>query len=178
MTITKTFEKVATQENAVFKQVDNKYKGDRGSFIHTSTYTLECNYRNVKIALKNELGHQNIGLISCQLDVQPDNCEFSIEALNTFFQLFNPKKNILQIAGDNSQLKNFIELNDSFAELNKRAKKDRFEPVITGENDNGKYVISCKYHLVFNNKELVVSPFFKFYKSLIDFFLDHRMRYN
>jgi len=178
MHITNTFEKVATQENGVFKQVDNKYKGDRGSFVYTSLYTLKCNYRDVTITLKNELGHQNIGVISCQIKEQPINCEFTIDTRSTFYQFFNRKQNILKLDIENSQLKNFIELNHSYTELNKRARKDRFEPLIIGKNMNGKYVISCEYHLVFDNKELVVSPFIKFFKALIDFFQDHRMRYN
>ena len=172
MPITNTFEEVATQENAVFKQVDNKHNGDRGSIIHTSTYTLKCEYRNVIIDFKNELEHQSIGVISCQLEEQPNNFEFTINTRNSFFQLLRRRQNTLKFESENSQLKKFIELNNSYAELNKRAKNDRFEPLLTGKNVNGKYVISCRYHLVFNNKELVISPLIKFFKALIDFFND------
>lgn len=178
MHITNTFEEVAIQENAVFNQVANKFHGDIGTFVHTSTYTLECNYRNVQISMKNELGHQNIGTVFCQLETQPNNCEFTIDTRSTLFQLFNRNKSALKFAGSNQQLQNFIEVNEAFEALNSRAKEDRFEPQITGQNVNGSYQISCTYHLVFNNKEMVISPFIRFFKVLIDFFLDGRMRNN
>lgn len=177
MSITDAFEKIAAQENAVFNKVENKYHGENGSFIHTNTYTLECNYRDVRIGLKNEFGHQNIGTLFCQLEAQHNNFEFDIYTQRTLFQFFNRNKSALKFAEINPQLKSFIELSEAFNTLNSRAKQDRFEPKITGKNSNGKYQISSSYHLVFNNNELVISPLIRFFKALIDFFLDEGIGY-
>jgi len=170
--IASTFEKVAAAENAVFNQIDKKYLGEGGSYIHTSMYTLECNYRNVQIEMKNELGHQNMGMACCQFETKSKEFSFRIDTRSSLFQLFNRDKSALKISSENAFLQNAIEENKAFKALNRRAREDCFEPQIIAQNTNEKCKILCNYHLVFNNKELVVSPLIKLFKALVDIFLD------
>ncbi|MDX2361535.1 MAG: hypothetical protein QNK23_12065 [Crocinitomicaceae bacterium] len=176
MFITTTFEDLASEVNGNFQQIDKKYPGNRGSFVHVSTYILEFNYRDINVHVKYELGSHNSGLIECKLPRQVDNCAFSIETKSQFYQLLNRRKPSLKIISKSSQLTNFIELNKGFMDLCECARRERFEPPIIGKNDADGYLLSCKFSLVFNNKELVLRPFVHFYKSLIDLFLDYRVK--
>ena len=51
MSITTVFEEIAEREKAIFKKVDNKYNGDRGAVIFSSTYSLVYHHNEVRIEL-------------------------------------------------------------------------------------------------------------------------------
>lgn len=176
MSISTTFEEITVQENAVFTKTDHKYKGDRGASVYSSKYTLECRYRGSLIVLTNEFGHQNIGSVICELSENPRLCEFNIETIDSFFQLLNRKRNPLKLITQDEELRRFIVENAAYQELIKRARKDRFEPSISGKKEEGRYIISCDYHLVFHNQGLVVAPLIQLVKALADFFSDTSIR--
>ncbi len=167
--INSEFEKLAVLTGEKLSKFDNKHFVGDGSYLHSSTYELGYNYGESSIFIKNELGHKDVGYIKVMIPVRVEGCQFKMKTRSQFSQFWNRKKIPFEILSSNTELTEWILVNEAFEKLCKRAKKDHFEPVIVGENVGNGFNINCTYHLFFNNYELVLEPFFDFFNGLVDF---------
>ena len=171
MTITESFSSLASKQNGNFQKKDGKYHIGDGSFLHNTNYSTSFNYKNSEVIVKNELGHQNLGFAECIISLQPNNSEFEITTRSIISQIFNRKKTPLIVSCNDLRLKDYIEKSEAFLNLCLHAKKEKFEPTITGKNNtNNNFTILCEYSVLFRNKELVLEPISEFLKSIVDFF--------
>lgn len=176
-TLGKAFEELAKLENGEFTQENNRFRAHDGELIFSSTYALSFQYREVEFAVRNEVGHQDIGNISCKLALQAERMEFEIESTSGLTLLFNRRAEALKIQNKYPPFCNFVELNRAYVYLRDYAKESRFSPTIVGKNSNGSFNIDCEYSLYFKQKDLVLVKLIDFLKSLIDFLKDHRPLY-
>ncbi len=170
MTITESFTNLASKQKGDFEKVDGKNLIGDGSFLHNTKYLTSFTYKGQKIIVENELGHQNLGYAECLIPLQLENFGFEIITKSIINQLFNRKKMPLVVSCNNLRLKDYLEKSNAFSDLCHHAKKERFEPTITGQNNGDHYRILCEYSTMFNNKELVLEPISNFLKTVIDFF--------
>ena len=154
-------------ENAIFSFNDFKVGGVGGSRMTISEYHIEIPYKNMIINVSNELGNHNLG----KVDVTLSNCNFhsfEITSRNHFMSLFSRKKEMLKISCTNNTFKNTLQNTAIASGLEKIAKQNAFEPHIASNYTNGKWNVSTKYHLEFEDKIGALKALIDFHKLLID----------
>ncbi len=154
-------------ENAIFSFNDFKVGGVGGSRMIISEYHIEIPHKSMIIKVSNELGNHNLG----KVDLILNNCNFynfEITSRNHFMSLFSRKKEMLNIECSNNIFKKTLQNIAITSGLEKVAKQNAFEPHITSNYTNGKWIISTKYHLEFEDKLGALKALIDFHKLIID----------
>lgn len=173
-TLEKAFEELSLLENGEFTQEDNRYRAHDGEVLYSNTYLLRFNYREIEFIVRNEIGHQDIGNISCNLALQDPRMEFKIASTNGLILFFYQRAEALKIQNKYPPFRNFVEINRAYIQLAKYAKENAFSPTIAGKNNKDIFTVECTYGLGFKHKGVVLTLLITFLKSIADFLKDHR----
>ena len=168
--VRESFIQLAQKEKVQCAVNDQSGIGADGSQWSASNYRIQYQYKGNVVEIENDLGSYDLGTLVCYVSRQPDRLAFKITARSIVSQLFNRKKSPLIIAAEDRSLIQFMKQSTAFKQLCEWAKKERFQPIIIGENHEGRFRIRCRYDLAFNNKEYVLAPLSDFMKVMIDFY--------
>lgn len=163
------FTNIAKEENCEVYIGDEKF-GDKlsGTFLVESTFQLKINYKGKNILIQHTLGAHGMAEITVELPKQSNGMKFTITTKSHFSTLFSRNKDRVKITCKDSSLVKFFEENDSIKSIKEICKEAEFEPYITGSNENDSFKIRTDYHLLFEQRNLVLRPLINFYKALID----------
>jgi len=163
------FTNIAEEENCELYIGDEKF-GDklRGTFIVESTYQLKINDKNKNILIQHTLGAHEMAEITVELPKQSDSMKFTIATKSHISTLFSRNKDRVKITCKNLSSAKFFEENDSMKLIRAICIEAEFEPYITGSNENGSFKIRTDYHLLFEQRNLVLRPLINLCKALIN----------
>ncbi|MFD2909614.1 hypothetical protein ACFSX9_12825 [Flavobacterium ardleyense] len=163
------FEKLADEiQNATFSYEDFNVLGKGFSRLTISTYLLEVSYKGNYIRIKNEFGNHNLGTV--ELIIKNRTLpEFEIKSGNHFFNLFLPKRKMINVYCKNYAFKKFLEKKLIDSKLEQIAQNNLFEPKITNNTFEFNSTIQTLYHLEFEDKIGALKALINFHKELIDY---------
>ncbi len=167
------FEELVRKLSDESKICDIQYKFSDPLKMVFPEYNVQYRYGGYTINISNEFGTCDLGFVETKIKSFNNKFNFEIKTKSLIKQFFNTKASPLIIITDNKIFIDYISSKASYIALCSRARKDQFEPLITGELKEGVYSIKCRYHLVFNNQELVIEPLCQLFNDMVDFFKDN-----
>lgn len=138
---------------------------------HSVNYTLKTKHKGIEIVFTIQFGYDDHGTVKCHLPLLTDRMGIEITTMHPIRQLFSLKKYPILLKSKSPKLKRHLVSLDSFYRLCCFAKRNRFEPIITGVNLEKSYYLKCSYHLLFERQDKVIELLYDFYCDLIDFLL-------
>ncbi|OAB81558.1 hypothetical protein [Cochleicola gelatinilyticus] len=164
----KEFKRIASLENGTFYYHDKNIAVGGGVRSPRIIYLLMVDYKGYTIKIKNETGFSYHGIITCEMKTNGKPLEFELTTRSNFSSLFRRNKERFQINARHLNVEAFLKQSDILKELEQVARKDLFEPTITGVYDGSIFRLTTKYHLQFSDWTQVLEPFISFYKQWID----------
>ncbi len=164
------FLRIAETENAEYSFQEKKVDLGGGARSPYIIHLLKLKYKGCLITIKNETGTSFNGLITCVIQTQKKSLTFQLTTRSHLTTLFSKNNQRFKIESGNININNFLKNSNSIALLNEIAKKDTFEPQITGKYEDDVYKLITEYSLQFSDWIQVLQPFIDFYKEFIDTF--------
>lgn len=163
------FREISQKINGKYNLTNFIVDGSLGSKITISIHSLNFIYKEILIDIKYEFGNSNVAEVKLSLDTKIEVPYFEMETKDNFSRLFSTEKNPWRIKSKNNQMSSNIKTFLRKTGLTNLANDECFEPIMKGENIDGRYFFNTKFYLGFNNKENSLSSIITFHKELIDY---------
>jgi len=165
------FSKIAAEENGLLSTNTKTFQaGTRlGSRASSDSLYLRFQHKGIELSISNELGQQNVGLISCRFPSEKISEDFNISRGSIVRQFFGHRENSLKVKSNDPQLVNQVLSSSHFQQLCSLAHETAFDPVISGKLKEGVLHFNVEYHLQFKERHLALKPLIGLCKGLIDF---------
>jgi hypothetical protein len=170
--IEQAFQKLANEYGSKYNFTEYNVAGTIGSKIPILNYALQIIHAGIPIDIKFEFGNHNLAEFNFELPLSRKMPDFEIVARDVFERLLSFKKGRWKIACNDEGFKSLLSKMLESSDINELAKKEAFEPTITGSAESGKYSVKTLYYLGFNNKEQSLKIVADFNKLLIDLIVE------
>jgi hypothetical protein len=170
--IEQAFQELANEYGTTYNFTEYNVDGTIGSKIPILNYTLQIVHAGIPVDIKFEFGNHNLAEFDFELPLSRKIPDFEIVALDVFERMISFKKGRWKIACNDEGFKSSLTRVLESSDINELAKKEAFEPKITGVYQDGKYIVKTVYYLGFNNKEQSLKVVADFNKMLIDFIVE------
>lgn len=141
-----------------------------GSIDPLETYIITLEYQGFTINVKNTIGYQASGKVTCLIDNTIPIDDFEINTISHFINLFLRKENRFKVKCSDVHFKTYLK-KKALKELEFISSETSFDPYIFIKKQGDKNLITTEYHLAFKNSPNAIEPIFKFYQKLIDYLL-------
>lgn len=162
------FNKISKEVNGTFKFTEKTQSSGVGVKDYQAIYSLDFEYDNEIILLRNYMGLKSYGTIESNLSSINNDLVFNIETKSPLNRLFSFSKEIYTISAKDKEVAEKITSDSAFNHLMDLASRTRFEPSIAGSLNEGKFNIRTEYHLLLPERQEILEPLIEFHKFLID----------
>lgn len=162
------FKKVAEDHQGEFRFTERIFWLSNGGQMPELHFQLDIPYKDHQIIVNNKTGVSYEGLVLLKVAKLSYPIHFSMHTISHFKNLFLFKKDRFVVQSDNENIKYFVENEPNLVAAYGIAQKENFSPIIATSEREGRFNVTIKYHLEFDDWETVLDPLIGFCKNLAD----------
>lgn len=166
--IQKKFKEIASQINCEYVFSQEHLQSIGGSNIPIDSHNLTVEHNSVVIKLTYEFGNTSLGEITSNIETTKELPNITVVTKSQIKRLFSKNKSPFVVKTDDSGFKTFFMNSLESSNYNQIAKKTVFEPEIKGSMKGDEYILTTKFYLGFDDKEMSILPSINLHKMVID----------